>query len=101
MPLVEIKNASYTYSQITTPALANINLQIEKGEYVSIIGTNGSGKSTLARIIANFIKPDTGTYYIEENVLPGIVFQTPKEQIIAGVVERDTAFGPQNLKMSK
>ncbi|MFA6936820.1 MAG: energy-coupling factor transporter ATPase [Treponema sp.] len=101
MPLVEIKNASYTYSQITTPALANINLQIEKGEYVSIIGTNGSGKSTLARIIANFIKPDAGTYYIEENVLPGIVFQTPKEQIIAGVVERDTAFGPQNLKMSK
>ena len=101
MSIVEIRNSSFTYPQNKEQTLCNINLEIEKGEYVAIVGKNGSGKSTLARMIAGFFEPDSGTVNIADGVLPGIVFQQPKEQIVASVVARDTAFGPQNLSMTK
>ena len=101
MSLLKISDASYSYPHSTKNALENLNIQIEKGEYIALLGTNGSGKSTLARMMALFFEPSSGKVELDKNVLPGIVFQSPKDQIVAGIVERDTAFGPQNLKISK
>ncbi|MBP5251260.1 MAG: ATP-binding cassette domain-containing protein [Treponema sp.] len=101
MPVVEFRNVTFRYPQNKKNTLENVSLKIEKGEYVSVVGLNGSGKSTLARIAAGFVKPDSGLIQLEDGSLPGIVFQQPKEQIVASVVERDTAFGPQNLNMTK
>ncbi len=101
MSLLKISDASYSYPHSKKNALENLNIQIEKGEYIALLGTNGSGKSTLARMMALFFEPTSGKVELEKNVLPGIVFQSPKDQIVAGIVERDTAFGPQNLNISK
>ncbi len=99
--LVEISNATYSYPQTSVEALKNISLSISEGEYIAVLGCNGSGKSTLARMLSGFFSPDSGSVQINGDIIPGIVFQQPKEQIVAGVVERDTAFGPQNLDMDK
>ena len=101
MSLLQISNASYSYPQAKRTALNGINLSVEAGDYIALLGSNGSGKSTLARMMAGFFKPDSGTVKLDRDVLPGIVFQNPKEQVVAGIVERDTAFGPQNLRLSK
>ncbi|MCH5291183.1 MAG: ATP-binding cassette domain-containing protein [Treponema sp.] len=101
MPLLEFSNVKYRYPQSSALALNGISFSIQAGEYVAVLGLNGSGKSTAARLMAGFIEPDSGSVKLAPNTLPGIVFQQPKEQIIAGVVERDTAFGPQNLLQSK
>ncbi len=101
MALIELKNVSYSYPQSEANILENVSVSINRGEYVSVVGMNGSGKSTLARLMAGFFNPVSGEIVKAEETLCGIVFQQPKEQIIAGVVERDTAFGPQNLSMSK
>lgn len=99
--LLKIQGASFSYPQSSKKALDNVSLELKQGEYVALLGANGSGKSTLARLMAGFFDPDNGEVQMDENVLPGIVFQQPKEQIVAGVVERDTAFGPQNMDMDK
>lgn len=101
MELLKITSAEYSYPQSKRKTLSNINFSITGGEYVAVVGTNGSGKSTFARLAAGFIVPDSGKVELDNDVLPGIVFQQPKEQIVAGIVSRDTAFGPQNLSMSK
>lgn len=101
MSLLEINSVEYKYPQSSKKALDNVSLCVEQGEYIAVLGSNGSGKSTLARLMAGFFKPDSGTVSLQKDVLPGIVFQQPKEQIVAGIVERDTAFGPQNLSMTK
>lgn len=101
MSLVSLKNVSYSYPQSDSKVLDDISFDVEKGEYIAILGKNGSGKSTLARLMARFFKPDYGEYILQKGVLPGIVFQQPKEQIVAGIVERDTSFGPRNLDMSE
>lgn len=100
MNLLELKKITYKYPLAEQPALKNIDLSIQKGEFITLLGTNGSGKSTLARLMAGFFKPDSGSVEIQEGCVPGIVFQQPKDQIVASVVERDTAFGPQNLDMT-
>lgn len=99
--LLKIDGANYSYPQSSEKALDNVSLELSPGEYVAILGANGSGKSTLGRLMAGFFDPDSGEVSLKDDILPGIVFQQPKEQIVAGVVERDTAFGPQNLDMDK
>ena len=91
------------------PALRNVNVRVTPGEFVAILGPNGSGKSTLARHMNALLLPDEGTMYVggldtrpEENLLEvrrtaGMVFQNPDNQIVAGIVEEDVAFGPENL----
>lgn len=100
-PIITAENITYSYPQSTEKALDGVSFRINKGDYIALVGGNGSGKSTLARILAGFFTPDSGRLDCGDDLLPGIVFQQPKEQIVAGVVERDTAFGPQNLDMTK
>ena len=90
-------------------ALDDVNMEIEAGSFVTIIGRNGSGKSTLARHLNALLMPTEGTVWVgqhstaqEEHLLDirrtaGMVFQNPDNQIIAGVVEEDVAFGPENI----
>ena len=91
------------------PVLDDINLEIEAGSFVAILGHNGSGKSTLAKHINALLTPTEGKLLVEEldtadpdNLLAirgkvGMVFQNPDNQIVASVVEEDVAFGPENL----
>ncbi len=90
-------------------AINAVDLEVNEGEFVAILGHNGSGKSTMAKHINALLKPTEGTLYIkgmdtknEENVwdvrqTAGMVFQNPDNQIIATIVEEDVAFGPENL----
>ena len=98
MSFISIKNLKFSYSVSNIKAIDDISLSIEKGEYVAILGNNGSGKSTLARLIFGFLESTEGTIEIAQSEKPiGFVQQNPKYQIIAGTVEKDTAFGPENL----
>ncbi|MCI5839247.1 MAG: energy-coupling factor transporter ATPase [Peptoniphilaceae bacterium] len=118
MKQIEIKNLSYEYksfdeneNRIYTKAINSINLDIEKGEFVVILGHNGSGKSTLAKLLNAQIFPTKGDIYInsmntkDEDKLWQIrkscsmVFQNPDNQIVATTVEEDVAFGPENLQI--
>lgn len=92
-------------------AINGVSLDVERGEFIAILGQNGSGKSTLARHLNNLLFPDEGSIWIDdvavnefddENVWMnrkkiGMVFQNPDNQIIGTTVEEDTAFGPENL----
>lgn len=92
-----------------TTALDHVDLKVEEGQFIAILGHNGSGKSTLAKHINALLAATEGTIWVdgmdvseEENVIPvrksaGMVFQNPDNQIIANVVEEDVAFGPENI----
>ncbi|MCK4823229.1 ATP-binding cassette domain-containing protein, partial [bacterium] len=110
--LIEILNASFQYRpRHTEPiqALSNINLSIQSGEFIAIIGANGSGKSTLGKLLNALLIPDSGTVQISGmdthnpgnhaaiRTLVGMIFQKPQDQIVATTVEEDVAFGPGNL----
>lgn len=119
MSFIKIENLNYSYKDDydnPIPVLHNISLEIEKGEYVAILGHNGSGKSTLAKLL-NMVIDDydfldgkitidgveiTGEDITEDNVYElrkkiGMVFQNPDNQLVATIVEEDIAFGPENL----
>lgn len=98
MSFISVKNLKFSYSDSKIKAIDDVSLSIEKGEYVAILGNNGSGKSTLARLLFGFLEATEGTIEIAQSEKPiGFVQQNPKYQIIAGTVEKDTAFGPENL----
>ena len=91
------------------PALRGIDLTVGQGEFVALIGPNGSGKSTLARHFNALLLPTAGEVWVDglstsdpRHVQAirrrvGMVFQNPDNQIVAGTVEEDVAFGPENL----
>ena len=101
MSVITVNNVSFKYPQNDKAALFDVSFGIEKGSYVAIVGYNGCGKSTLARLICGLEKPDSGTIEIKENNRIGIVFQSPKDQLVSGIVSRDTSFGAQNLGLPK
>lgn len=90
-------------------ALEGVDIDIEKGQFVAILGHNGSGKSTLAKHMNAILRPSEGTMWVEgmdtseeKNIwevrqTAGMVFQNPDNQIIASVVEEDVGFGPENM----
>ena len=106
---------SYTDSEgkKESPALKGISVDIQKGEYVAVLGHNGSGKSTFAKLLNLILEPTEGTLVIDgvdltkealtdELLLQlrrkvGMVFQNPDNQLVATIVEEDVAFGPENL----
>ena len=96
------ENLSYVYEDNNLEAVKNVSLAVSRGSYVAILGLNGSGKSTLARLLCGLLQPATGKVEVfSENKAPiGIVFQSPKNQIIASIVKTDTSFGPENLGFS-
>lgn len=112
---IEIKDLHLSYVNeleeppVKTEVLKGINLNIEKGEFVAVLGHNGSGKSTLAKCINAINLPESGAVYVngmdtldENNLLPirekvGMVFQNPDNQIVATIVEEDVAFALENM----
>lgn len=111
---ITFENVSFRYENAEDEpqlplTLENINLSINKGELVAVLGHNGSGKSTLAKLINAIHTPESGVvtvcgmdtsdeelkYEIRKKV--GMVFQNPDNQIVATIVEDDVAFGPENL----
>ena len=101
MNLISVKNLKFRYPQRNIYAVNDVSLEIERGAYVAIVGSNGSGKSTLARLLCGLEEAESGSIEITENNRIGIVFQSPKDQLVSGLVHRDTAFGPQNLGLHK
>lgn len=100
MSVISVKNLVYKYPESNKNVVDNLSFVIERGSYTAIVGYNGSGKSTLARLLCGLENPESGTVEIKENQQIGIVFQHPKDQLVSGLVSRDTAFGPQNLGLS-
>ena len=115
-PFIQIDNLNFAYGsgdQMSRPILKNINLSVEKGSFVAILGHNGSGKSTLAKLLNMIESPVSGKITIggmditdpemtEEMMIEirrkiGMVFQDPDDQLVATIVEEDVAFGPENL----
>ena len=90
-------------------ALDNVTLDVNRGDFITVLGPNGSGKSTLAKHINAILFPSSGTLFVngrdtskEENLWDvrqsaGMVFQNPDNQMVASVVEEDIGFGPENL----
>ena len=121
--LIKTENLGFTYidgdekSSVEVPALSNVNIGIEAGEYVAILGHNGSGKSTLAKLLNMILTPTTGRIFIdgrditddnftEDDIFDvrrqvGMVFQNPDNQLVATIVEEDVAFGPENLGLER
>ena len=115
--LIEIKNLTYSYNNpgcSPNPVLKNINLQIETGELLAIVGLSGSGKTTLIQHITGLLKPDIGQVCVlgkdiwqkETNQTDvrrriGLVFQFPETQLFKETVYEDIACGPNNLGLTE
>ena len=111
MPII-LENVSFSYSRKTpleTPALRDINLRIEKGEFVGILGEKGAGKSTLTKLFNGVLKPEIGTIRVdgldpslrEAKRRIGMVFQQAADQIFCKTIYEEIAFGPLNFGYSK
>jgi len=110
---ISVEHLQYSYPGVDdTPGVTvfeDINLTVEEGSFVAVLGSNGCGKSTLAKHFNAILLPCSGKVYVcgtdtsnEENLIAvrrkvGMVFQNPDNQIVANVVEEDVAFGPENL----
>ena len=113
---IKVENLYFSYENDENDkvnVLKNINLEIDKGAFVVVLGHNGSGKSTLAKLLNMILTPDSGKIYIngmditakdmsDKDIYEvrrhiGMVFQNPDNQLVATIVEEDIAFGPENM----
>ena len=117
LAVLETKELSFLYSKGTSSEVAainNINIKINKGELVGIIGHTGSGKSTLVEHFNAILKPTGGSVFLDGNDIwqdkknirsvrfkVGVCFQYPEYQLFEDTVEKDVAFGPKNMGLSK
>ncbi|MBP3608729.1 MAG: energy-coupling factor transporter ATPase [Lachnospiraceae bacterium] len=117
MEMIEAKNLVFEYIrrdeegnvESIIRAVDGVTMDIQRGDFVAILGHNGSGKSTIAKQINAILEPTEGALFVDgkdvsdlDNIWEvrqsaGMVFQNPDNQIIASVVEEDVAFGPENL----
>ena len=119
MKMVKAKDLTYEYVRVLetdhgtveekVAALKNVNIEINKGDFVAVLGHNGSGKSTFAKHINALVQPTGGTLWVDDmdtkndelvweiRQTAGMVFQNPDNQLVATVVEEDIAFGPENM----
>ena len=119
MKIVKAKDLTYEYVRVLetdhgtveekVAALKNVNIEINKGDFVAVLGHNGSGKSTFAKHINALVQPTGGTLWVDDmdtkndelvweiRQTAGMVFQNPDNQLVATVVEEDIAFGPENM----
>lgn len=117
MAILETQNLTYKYS-VGTPfekvAIEDINISVEKGEFIGIIGHTGSGKSTLVQHLNGLLKPTSGTILLDGKDIHsdknftrqarfkvGLCFQYPEYQLFENTVYEDIAFGPKNMKLPK
>ncbi len=117
MAILETQNLTYKYS-VGTPfekvAIEDINISVEKGDFIGIIGHTGSGKSTLVQHLNGLLKPTSGTILLDGRDIHsdknftrqarfkvGLCFQYPEYQLFENTVYEDIAFGPKNMKLSK
>lgn len=113
MSLIEIKNLSFSYDK-SHKTLNNINLKINEGEFIGILGRSGSGKSTLIQLIDGLLKPDNGTIFFDGidifknpkkfqdfRFKIGLVLQNPEDQLFCETVFDDIAFGLRNMHLDK
>ena len=116
-PILEIKNLTYTYSAGTPfehTALDNISFQVNRGEFIGIIGHTGSGKSTLMQQLNGLLKPTAGTVMLDGKDIwsdkkltrqarfrVGLVFQYPEYQLFEETVYQDISFGPRNMGLDE
>lgn len=113
---IELKNVDYTYNegeQDNVFALKDVNLQINSHELIGLIGQTGSGKSTLVQLLDGLLIPSSGDVIIdginsknkekrrEARFKVGLVFQYPENQLFEETIEKDIAFGPSNIGLSK
>ncbi len=114
--IIEVQHLAFAYAGIENvpghQVFEDLNLEIEEGSFVAVLGTNGCGKSTLAKHFNAILLPSGGKVYVSgiDTSFPdrlmavrrnvGMVFQNPDNQIVANVVEEDVAFGPENLGIS-
>lgn len=114
--IIRTENLSYVYSEGTPyehRAIDNVNIEIEKGSFVGLIGHTGSGKSTLIQHLNGLIKPTSGKVFVDgEDIWEkpkeirkfrfkvGLVFQYPEHQLFEETVRKDIAFGPKNMGLS-
>lgn len=117
MAIIKTENLTYTYGGGTVfekTAVDNVNLEIERGEYVGIIGHTGSGKSTLVQHLNGLLRPTSGKVFVDEEDIwekpkeirkfrfkVGLVFQYPEYQLFEETVFKDISFGPSNMGLSK
>ena len=115
MEMLKIKNLTHDFVDeeegTKLRAVDNVSLDVEKGQFIAVLGHNGSGKSSLAKHINALLAPTEGTVFLDgmdtkdQKLLwdirqnAGMVFQNPDNQIVATMVEEDVAFGPENLKV--
>lgn len=116
MVFIQTKDLKFTYDDVEDgeagkvhEVLKGVNLDIQKGEFVALLGHNGSGKSTIAKMFNAMLLPAGGKVYVEgmdtldESLVyeirrrVGLVLQNPDNQLVASIVEEDVAFGPENL----
>lgn len=116
MAILETKNLTYTYGAGTPfekTAVENVNLSVEKGAFVGVIGHTGSGKSTLIQMLNGLIRPTSGQVLLNgEDIWAkpkeirrvrfqvGMVFQYPEYQLFEETVIKDIMFGPKNMGLS-
>ncbi|MCQ1534113.1 energy-coupling factor transporter ATPase [Methanosarcina sp. KYL-1] len=111
MPII-LKNVNFAYAKKTpleTPALRDINLRIEKGEFVGIFGEKGAGKSTLMKLFNGLLRQDSGSVSVdgldpssrEVKRKVGMLFQQAADQLFCRTVHEEIAFGPTNFGFSK
>ena len=109
MSIIKFENVHFTYPGDQMESLCGVDLKIQAGSFVAVLGHNGSGKSTLAKHMNGILVPNEGrvlvkdidsadeSRLIELRRKVGMVFQNPDNQIVANVVEDDVAFAPENL----
>ena len=109
MSFIEARGVEFYYSPEEDKVIKGLDLKIEKGSYVAILGHNGCGKSTLAKLLCGIYEPTEGQILVDgmdtanENLSfdirkkCGMVFQNPDNQLVASIVEEDVAFAPENL----
>ncbi len=116
MSAIKVENLSCVYGAKTPferVAVNNVSFEIEKGDFIGLIGHTGSGKSTLVQMLNGLIKPTSGKIYVDSTDIwskpkeirkvrftVGLVFQYPEYQLFEETVEKDIAFGPANMGLS-
>ena len=117
MGIIKIRDLIHDYfghddeedQEVVSRAVNRVNLDVEAGQFIAILGHNGSGKSTLAKHINGILQPTSGTVWVkgmdtadeahlwDVRQSAGMVFQNPDNQIIGSIVEEDVGFGPENI----